>query len=159
VRTLRQISAGGVVYRWVGSRPEVVLIARDGGKVWCLPKGLVEPGESVRETAQREVQEETGVRGEIIGKIGEVNYWYIGREGEEPVRFFKTVHFYLMRYLDGDVRHHDWEVEDARWFPLEEAIARATYKGEREILEKARRMIVAHTRRAARASKRSPTSR
>jgi len=146
------------VYRWTGSRPEVVLIARDGGRVWCLPKGLVEPGERIRETALREVEEETGVRGEIVGKIGQVTYWYIGREGEEPVRFFKTVHFYLMRSLGGDVRRHDWEVEDARWFPLEEAIARAAYKGEREILEKAGRMILDRARAAARASKHSRTS-
>lgn len=158
MRTLRQISAGGVVYRWTGSRPEVILIARGGGTVWGLPKGLVEQGEGVRETALREVQEETGVRGEIVEKIGQVNYWYIGREGEEPVRFFKTVHFYLMRYLEGDVRQHDWEVEDARWFPIEEAIARATYKGEREILEKARRMIIKSLPTAARSSKQPRSS-
>ncbi len=158
MRTLRQVSAGGVVYRWTGSRPEVVLIARSGGTVWCLPKGLVEQGEGVRGTALREVQEETGVRGEIVKKIGQVNYWYIGREEEKPVRFFKTVHFYLMRYLDGDVRRHDWEVEDARWFPIEEAIARATYKGEREILEKARRLIMESAPTAAPSSKRPRAS-
>ena len=151
MRTLREISAGGVVYRWAGARPEVILIAREKGNVWCLPKGLVEPGERVRETALREVREETGVRGEIVGKIGQVNYWYVGREGGEPVRIFKTVHFYLMRYLEGDVRRHDWEVEDARWFPLAEAIRRATYKGEREILEKAGRMLAEEARAAARA--------
>ncbi|MCS6818106.1 MAG: NUDIX hydrolase [Blastocatellia bacterium] len=153
MRTLRQVSAGGVVYRWTQSRPEVILIARDHGKVWCLPKGLVERGEGVQEAALREVREETGVRGEIVGKLGQINYWYVGREGEEPVRFFKTVHFYLMRYLEGDVQRHDWEVEDARWFPLEEAIARATYKGEREILEKARRMIMERPPVAVRSSK------
>jgi len=155
MRTLRQISAGGIVYRWVGAHPEVILIARDGGRVWCLPKGLVEKGESLRQTALREVQEETGVRGEIVGKIGRVNYWYVGREGEESVRIFKTVHFYLMRYLEGDAQQHDWEVEDARWFSVEEAIRRATYSGEREMLEKAARMIRESERPSARSRKRT----
>jgi 8-oxo-dGTP pyrophosphatase MutT (NUDIX family) len=155
MRTLRHISAGGIVYRWAGAHPEVILIARDGGRVWCLPKGLVEKGEGVRETALREVHEETGVRGEIVSKIGRVNYWYVGREGEEPVRIFKTVHFYLMRYLEGDVQQHDWEVEEARWFPVEEAIRRATYSGEREMLEKAARMIGKGERSSARSRKRT----
>lgn len=156
MRTLRQISAGGVVYREAGAQPEVILIAREGGKIWCLPKGLVEQGEGVRETALREVQEETGVRGEIVGKIGQIHYWYVGRQGEERVRVFKTVHFYLMRYVEGDVRGHDWEVDEARWVPMEDAIRQVAYAGEREILEKARRMISsgvgARSRRRARAS-------
>jgi NADH pyrophosphatase NudC (nudix superfamily) len=61
----------------------------------------------------------------------------------KPVRFHKFVHFYLLRYLRGDVSEHDHEVEEARWVGIEEALALLAFKGERAVLEKAREMIEA----------------
>jgi len=136
----RQFSSGGVVFRKNDSRVEVVLIAVKGGKVWCLPKGLVDKGESPEETALREVAEETGLTGRLIEKLGEISYWYYLKE--EAVKCRKTVSFFLIEYGGGDISRHDWEVEHAAWFPISDAIKKASYKGEREIIEKARERLV-----------------
>jgi 8-oxo-dGTP pyrophosphatase MutT (NUDIX family) len=116
---------------------------RPGGreKVWALPKGLVGEGEAPADTALREVTEETGVRGRLVEKLGDVRYVYVW-EGE---RVFKIVSFYLVRYSAGrlgditdEFRH---EVAETRWLPLDDAPRLLTYKGEREMAAKALQLI------------------
>ena len=131
----RQISSGGVVFRRHNSIIEVALIAVKGGTVWCLPKGLIDKGEIPEKTALREVEEETGLKGRIIEKLGEITYWYYLKEENAKCR--KTVHFFLMEYEGGDISNHDYEVEDAKWFPIDEALDKVNYKSERELIEKA----------------------
>ena len=131
----REVSAGGVVFRKRDSLIEVALTSRQQGKVWCLPKGLIEKGESPEETALREVREETGLEGRLVEKIEEIKYWYYSKW--EQVRVFKIVHFYLLEYLKGDTEQHDFEVDEVRWFTLEEAKRVLSYKSERGIVEKA----------------------
>lgn len=131
----RQVSAGGVVVRRGPPGIEVALTARKGGTVWCLPKGLLEPDETPEQTALREVREETGLSGRLIEKLGEITYWYASKE--EGARFHKTVHFYLMAYAGGDIRNHDFEVDEVRWFSGPEALAVLSYASEREIAQKA----------------------
>jgi len=144
MKTLRQISSGGVVFREVGKGGiEVALIAVKGGKVWCLPKGLVQEHENIARTAHREVKEETGLDGRIIRLIDHIQYFYVHKEGGETIRYFKIVYFFLMEYTGGDVKDHDWEVDDCRWFPIDEAIERVEYKDEKGILENAKEMILA----------------
>jgi 8-oxo-dGTP pyrophosphatase MutT (NUDIX family) len=113
---------------------------RPGGKaegVWALPKGLIASGEDPAATAVREVEEETGARGRLDRKLGDVRYVYTWA-GE---RVFKVVSFYLVRYSGGrlgDVPpEHAHEVADVRWLPLEEAPRLLAYKGEREMAENA----------------------
>ncbi len=132
-------SSGGVIFRMRGGKPEVALIARNGGGVWGLPKGLVEKGETLTEAALREVNEETGLTGDIVREIGEIDYWFYWRPSE--VRCHKFVHFFLLRCTGGDVTKHDWEVEEVRWFPIDEAIFTVTYKGERGIIKKAKALL------------------
>src|SRR5512142_1341109 len=113
-------SAGGVVVR----DGEVVVIVptrrgAQGQRVLALPKGHVDPGETPDQTALREVREETGVDAELAEKLGEVRYFY-QRGGK---RIFKRVTFFLFAYRSGSLDDHDDEVEEARWMPLEEAIA------------------------------------
>ncbi|MEM3736850.1 MAG: NUDIX hydrolase [Candidatus Bathyarchaeia archaeon] len=139
VKIKRQISSGGVIFKRRGNSHEVALTARRGGKVWCLPKGLVEADETLEESAVRETREETGLMGRPVGKIGEISYWYYSRDDE--ARIFKTVHFYLLEFVSGSEANHDFEVEEVRWLPLEEAITVLTYKNEREIVMKAGEML------------------
>jgi 8-oxo-dGTP pyrophosphatase MutT (NUDIX family) len=125
-----------VVYRRSDDGVEVVLAARRtrrGDLAWGLPKGLVEPTESPEQAAVREVKEETGLEAEVEASLGEIRYFYVW----EGVRVRKAVHFFLMRATGGDVSQHDHEMEDVRWFPLSVALRRATYKGEREVLQRA----------------------
>lgn len=113
---------------------------RPAGKpdgVWALPKGLIGRGEKPEVTALREVEEETGARGRLAGKLGDVRYVYTWA-GE---RVFKVVSFYLVRYSGGrlgDVpAEHAHEVAEVRWLPLEEAPSLLAYKGERDMAARA----------------------
>ena len=138
-----QVSSGGVVVRRTAAAAEVAIIRPRGTDRWQLPKGIVDPGESPDVTARREVREEAGIDGAIVGPISTIEYWYIGddRDGER-VRFHKTVHFFLLTFQEGDVADHDHEVAEARWLPLDEAVERLAFRNEKAVVEKARDMIV-----------------
>jgi 8-oxo-dGTP diphosphatase len=135
----RQVSAGGVIFRKNDSLVEIALIAVKRGQVWCLPKGIIDKGESPEMAAVREVSEETGLQGRIIEKLGEINYWYYIKEEEARCR--KTVHFFLIEYESGDTSQHDFEVDLVSWFPIDDALKKASYKGEREMVEKAKEIL------------------
>ena len=141
MKTYRQISSGGVIYRRIDNNAEIALIAVKDGRVWCLPKGLVEKGENIARTAHREVKEETGLDGKIIKLIDNIHYFYISKEGGETTRIFKIVYFFLMEYTGGDVKDHDTEVHDCKWFPIDDAIEMAEYKDEQGILVKAKAIL------------------
>ena len=117
---------------------EIVVIvptrrAADGSRVTALPKGHPDGRESPAEAALREVREEAGVDAEIVDSLGEVRYWY-QRGGR---RIAKSVEFFLLRYVSGDVKDHDHEVEHARWVPATEALEMLTYAGERDMVRRA----------------------
>jgi 8-oxo-dGTP pyrophosphatase MutT (NUDIX family) len=136
VTTRFQLSAGGVVCRRnpVGEI-EVALIATQEGNRWGLPKGLVEEGESLEETARREVREETGLEAEVLERLEPIEYWYWWDEDGQKVRYHKKVYFFVMACRGGDITQHDFEVEKVRWFSIDEAIKQASYRTEREVLQ------------------------
>jgi 8-oxo-dGTP pyrophosphatase MutT (NUDIX family) len=125
----REHSAGGVVVRRFRGRPFAAAVRVKGGEVLALPKGRIDRGESAAEAAAREVEEETGLRAELLERLGDIRYWYM-RGGE---RVLKIVTFFLFRYRSGSVRDHDYEVDSAEWVPLEEAPHMLAYRGEREM--------------------------
>ena len=126
---IREFSAGGVCVRRMRGRDYIAAVRVKGGTVLALPKGHIEKGESGAEAAAREVREEAGVAGELVEKLGDVRYWYT-LKGE---RVLKVVTFYLFRYRSGSVQNHDSEVEEALWIPLDDAPAKLSYKGERDM--------------------------
>jgi 8-oxo-dGTP pyrophosphatase MutT (NUDIX family) len=140
VKTRTEISAGGVVFRNGDQGVELALAARRtrrGELAWGLPKGNVEEHETAEQTAEREVLEETGLVSEIRGSLGEISYWFVW--GGERVH--KTVVFFLMEAVGGDISEHDHEMEEIRWYPLDEAARLATYRGERDVIRRATRLL------------------
>ncbi len=137
----RQISAGGVIYKKTPEGVEVALISVKGGKVWGLPKGTAEKGENLARTAHREVKEETGLDGKILSNLGHIEYFFTLRDDAELRRIFKIVYFFLMEYTSGVVTDHDDEVDECRWFPIDEAVRLMKYEDEKGILKKAKRLI------------------
>ena len=140
----REFSAGGVLVRRLRG-DWVVAAIRPAGRptgLWALPKGNIGAGEDAAQTALREVAEETGARGRLERKLGDVRYVYTQTWGEDAgERVFKIVSFYLLRYTGGrlgDVPpEFAHEVAEARWLPLAEAPTLLAYGGEREMARKA----------------------
>ncbi len=127
-------AAGGVVWRSTPQRGiEVLLIHRPRHDDWSLPKGKCKRGESAVECAIREVREETGLTAEIEDSLGDTKYFYVW----EDARIRNTVHFFLMRHTGGDTTDRDDEMEEVKWFPLDRALKRAAYRGERDVLKRA----------------------
>ena len=159
------VSAGGVVYRQQDGFIETVLCGRclpsgtrsvdleeygrsETGETqveqfrWSLAKGTPDEGETMEQTALREVQEETGLDVELQSSIGSINYWFTDREGS--VRYHKTVHFYLMVPVGGDTSQHDPEFDVVQWFPFDEALKTVAYPNEAGVLRQARELISKH---------------
>jgi 8-oxo-dGTP pyrophosphatase MutT (NUDIX family) len=137
VRTETQVSAGGAVFRPGASGPEIALISVGTPPRWQLPKGIIDKGETPEHAAVREVREEAGIDAGIDRLIEKAEYWYQATESGGRVRYHKFVYFFSMAYIGGDVADHDDEVNEARWFSADEAIAMLTFRSEREIVEKA----------------------
>jgi 8-oxo-dGTP pyrophosphatase MutT (NUDIX family) len=113
----------------------VALIARvnRGGRLeWCLPKGHLEGAETPEEAAVREVAEETGIQGRVLGPLGTIDYWF----SVEGRRIHKTVHHFLMEATGGALSVEgdpDAEAVDAAWVPVDELVTRLAFSNERRI--------------------------
>ncbi len=120
---------------------------RRAPRLWALPKGTPDAGETILETAMREVREETGIEVEAEEPLGAITYFFV----RERTRFHKTVHFFLMRPVGGSTELHDHEFDEVRWFQLEEAPQIMTHATEREVVERAALQLAEREQEAARA--------
>lgn len=112
----KEISAGGVVYRRSDDGIEIQLILDRYGKI-SLAKGKMEPGETIEQTALREIQEETGLIGKIIEPVDVIKYTY---EHASLGTVDKEVHYYLVEALGGDLQPQVEEINGVAWYnPLE----------------------------------------
>ena len=133
------VSAGGVVCQMNGGRLETVLCGRSQPVRWSLAKGTPDDGETLEQTALREVREETGLEVEIDGALGSIDYWFADRG--KDVRYHKTVHFYLMAPVGGATDEHDPEFDVVQWFDAEEALKTLAYANEVHVLQRALDLI------------------
>jgi 8-oxo-dGTP pyrophosphatase MutT (NUDIX family) len=138
-RTARATSAGGVVHRRTPDGPEIVLAHRRSPALWALPKGTPAGTETLEQTALRETAEESGLVVEIEEPLGPISYAFT----RGSTRYLKTVHFFLMRPVGGDLADHDHEFDDVRWVPLPEALRLMNYPTEREVVARAEQLLAA----------------
>jgi 8-oxo-dGTP pyrophosphatase MutT (NUDIX family) len=135
-----ETSAGGLVLDLSGPVPMGALIGRTnrrGRLLWSLPKGHLEDGETAEQAAIREVEEETGITGEIIGELGTIDFWFVA----EGRRIHKTVHHYLLRATGGELSDSDIEVTEVAWVPMPEIGDKLAYSDERDLLDEASRLL------------------
>ncbi|MEK7617370.1 MAG: NUDIX domain-containing protein [Patescibacteria group bacterium] len=132
----REFSAGGIVFN---SKGQVLLTEHSQNKHWSFPKGLLSdhPEQTMEESALREVKEEGGIEAEIVGKVGYNKYVYT-LNGE---KIFKVVTYFLMKYLSGDIKDHDWEVSDIGWFEVDDALKKLTFSQDKKLLKQAVEML------------------
>ncbi|HUJ93744.1 MAG TPA: NUDIX domain-containing protein [Terriglobales bacterium] len=113
----------------------------------ALPKGLLDPGEEPEQTALREVREETGLNATPIAKLADVKYVYVRSWGDKQ-KVFKIVSFYLFLYSSGEIdqisREMRIEVKRALWIPLDDAIRKLAYRGERDMARRAQEHLKSH---------------
>src|SRR5205807_5334194 len=101
-----------------------VKVGRKGGEGrWVRPRGPAEPGETLEETAAREVREETGFDVSVGDRIGDIEYWFV----MQGVRHHKKVTFFAMSIIGGDPARHDHEVEEVGLFEHERAATLMSY--------------------------------
>ena len=139
MRRVDETSAGGLVLDRPGPDACAALIGRldrRGRLLWSLPKGHVEAGETEEDTAVREVAEETGIVGRVVGKLGTIDFWFVA----DGRRVHKTVHHFLLLAADPvdglELSDEDVEVSEVAWVPLAEVPSRLAYADERRLLDR-----------------------
>lgn len=136
LRQATATSAGGIVIRFVDGAPQLVVGRRRRDRdfsTWTLPKGTPIAGESTEQTALREVAEESGLEVEVVRPFDSIQYQF----SQGGRRIHKTVHYFLMVPVGGDLGRHDHEFDEVRWVPFDEAPALLTFETERDLVARA----------------------
>ena len=140
LRTATATSAVGIVVRYEAGRPHLVVGSRRrerDGRTWTLPKGTPKRDESTEETALREVTEETGLQVRITGPLDSIQYVFV----QSGRRIHKTVHYFLMEPIGGDLSRHDHEFDQVKWVGFDEAAHVLTFETERALVARAADVI------------------
>ncbi|WP_181776959.1 NUDIX hydrolase [Amycolatopsis pittospori] len=136
--TVDETSAGGLVVD--AERANAALIGRldrHGRLLWSLPKGHIEDGETVEQTAVREVKEETGISAQVLQPLGTIDYWFVA----ERRRVHKTVHHFILESTGGELSDEDVEVTEVAWVPLADLETTLAYSDERKLVRKAKELF------------------
>ena len=124
-----RVAAGGVVERVTSDGIQLVIVRRTQYGDWVLPKGKPDDGETLEETALREVKEETGCEARIVGDAYTIEY--------NIRRARKVVTFYRMAFVADGFQVDPWEIERVLWLSPSEAVDRLSYDTERAVVRRA----------------------
>ena len=122
-------SAGGVVLNTLGQ----VLVVSQRGKSWSLPKGHIDEGENVLDAAKREILEETGITQlEYVDLLGQYSRYKIGKHGQDDPIEYKTIHLFLFKTTQMDLKPIDPKHPEARWVDKENVAPLLTHPKDKE---------------------------
>jgi 8-oxo-dGTP pyrophosphatase MutT (NUDIX family)/phosphohistidine phosphatase SixA len=126
-------AAGAVCWRMSKGEIELAIVFRTKHKDWTFPKGKVDPGELLPETAVREVEEEAGIRIRLGRKLAVIDYELDSGETKE-------VHYWVSKVKDSAIAKSKFtandEIEKVEWFTAKKAMKQLTYDHDRELLAK-----------------------
>lgn len=133
-------SAGGIVYKKEHGKTFILVSKHSQHHGWVFPKGRIGDeiaNESKEETAIREVKEETGIDGVIEIALSPVSYFYVWEEE----RIKKTVYYFIMNFVGGNIEEHDYEMEEVEWIEKEKVLDRLTYPSDKKVWQEAQKYI------------------
>ena len=137
---VREPTAGGIVFRPTADSKDIeILLIQDSKNRWTIPKGHIEPGETAKQTAVREIGEESGLKEvEVISWLGKIHFKY--RRAEKLV--LMTTQVYLVQSLDKNERptKEKW-MNGIRWFTFSEALDAIEYADIEKLILIAKRKI------------------
>lgn len=132
MKSKKEFSAGGIVYKKTSKGTLWLITQHSQHKGWVFPKGLVgdkNKDEKPEDAALREVEEEGGVKTKIVNPSPYITHFTYrwkgsphGGDQTEEMLVYKTVYYFLMKYVSGDPKDHDWEMSDAKFVSAEDAI-------------------------------------
>lgn len=131
-------SCGGVIFKKTkeSKETEFLILQQNAGGHWSLPKGHVERDESERETARREIREETNLEVEFIQGFRETTNYF-----DETNKKDKEVVFFLCKAKTENVKIQPEEIKNHAWLKYEDAKKRLTYDDTKNILMKAKEFL------------------
>jgi 8-oxo-dGTP pyrophosphatase MutT (NUDIX family) len=134
LRRVEETSAGGFVLASDGSNRVALIgrLSRSGRIDWCVPKGHPEGEETLHQAAVREVEEETGIKSEIVAELGSISYEFSA--GTKLIS--KTVHHFILKQVGGELtveNDPDREAVEVQWFELDTIHQSLTHENERRM--------------------------
>jgi 8-oxo-dGTP pyrophosphatase MutT (NUDIX family) len=125
-------SAGGVVLNARG----FVLVVSQHGTSWSLPKGHIDPGEDSLVAARREIYEESGVKNvELVKELGSYGRYRIGQNSGEDRSEYKTIHMFLFKTKEEDLRPVDPDNPEALWVDKNNVVGMLTHPKDKEFFQ------------------------
>ncbi len=137
---VREPTSGGIVFRFTKDRKDIeILLIQDSKERWTIPKGHIEPGETAKMTARREIEEETGLKNvSVLAWLGKIHFKY--RRMDKLV--LMTTQIYLVQALDSkEMPIPEKWMKGIKWFSFTDALDAIEYEDIEKLMLVAKKKI------------------